>query len=616
MDKKSVLGLILIAIILTIWTFYISVKQVPPPKPTQQPDSTEIVKTTIQKPDTVQTFIPDSIKIANQFGTTFAPFVGGVERVITIENDLVKAQLTSKGATLLKWTLKKFKSWDGYPTQLIWTKGGTLSLSINTRDNLKFDDRNLNYEISASSDYIKLTGNDSIEIIAKLDFGNNKFIAKKLIFYGNKYHFHNEIIFNNVDEYITTRGYNLQWQNGLRYQELNSVDESSEAKAIVSLNGEIEEADATSDEPVSISPSGKLDFVAVKIKYFTAAIIPTPKGSIDGTVYVSGYRQHVENNGIIEKYNLALNIPYRGGLQQRAFDVYIGPIDYSIVNSYGISAVVNFGWRFLVRPIGEFFMLPIFKLIYYVIGNYGISIIIFALLMKILLYPLTISQMRASQRMQLISPELQKIRDKFKDDPQKMNQEIMKLYSEYGINPMGGCLPLLLQLPILYALWAVLRTAIELRQSPFVLWITDLSLPDYILNLPISFFGIKHISGLAVLMGLTLFFQQKLTITDPRQKSMIYIMPILFVFLFSYFPSGLNLYYFAFNLFSIVHQIYLNKFSKKKLTLEDLKRQPKKEGWFQRKLREAQEIAESQGRRIPGRTQQNIQRQRTQKKKK
>ncbi len=616
MDKKSILGLILIAIILTIWTFYISIKQVPPTKPAPKQDTTEIAKTTPPKSDTIQTTVPDSIKVVNQFGVAFAPLVGGIERVITIENDLVKAQISSKGATLLKWTLKKFKSWNGYPTQLIWTQGGTPTLSINTRDNLKIDDRNLNFEVSASSDYIKITGNDSIEIIAKLDFGNNRFIAKKLIFYGNKYHFHQEIIFNNVDEYITTRGYNLQWQNGLRYQELNSVDESNEAKAIVSLNGEIEEADATSDEPVSIAPSGKLDFAAVKIKYFTAAIIPSPKGSIDGTVYVSGYRQHIENNGIIEKYNLSLNIPYRGGVQQRAFDIYIGPIDYSIVNSYGISAVVNFGWRFLVRPIGEFFMLPIFKLIYHLIGNYGISIIIFALLMKFLLYPLTISQMRASQRMQLISPELQKIRDKYKDDPQKMNQEIMKLYSEYGINPMGGCLPLLLQLPILYALWAVLRTAIELRQSPFVLWITDLSLPDYILNLPISFFGIKHISGLAILMGLTLFFQQKLTITDPRQKSMIYIMPILFVFLFSYFPSGLNLYYFAFNLFSIVHQIYLNKFSKKKITLEDLKRQPKKEGWFQRKLREAQEIAESQGKRIPGRTQQNIQRQRTQKKKK
>ena len=606
MDRKSILAIIIITIILTIWTFYISIKVVPPPKPTQNRDTTTLVADTnlknVDVKKEVSSVVPDSLKLVSQFGPTFAPYTGGIEKVITIENDLVQAQITSKGATLLNWTLKKFKSWNGFPTQLIWAKGGTPSLLINSRDNVQIDDRNLNYSFNTENNHIKISGNDSVEIIAKIDFGNNRYIAKRLVFYGNKYHFRKEIIFSNVDEYVTTRGYNLQWQNGLRYQEMNSVDESSEAKAIVSLNGELVEADASSDEPVQISPAGKLDFAAVKIKYFTAAIIPAPKGSFDGTVYVNGYRTHVENNGVIEKYNLALNIPYRGGTQQKSFDIYIGPIDYGIVSKYGISAVVNFGWRFLVRPIGEFFMLPIFKLIYSIIGNYGISIIIFALIMKIILYPLTISQMRSSQRMQLIAPELQKIRDKYKDDPQKMNQEIMKLYSEYGINPMGGCLPLLLQLPILYALWAVLRTAIELRQAPFILWISDLSLPDYILTLPISLLGIKHISGLSVLMGVTLFFQQKLTITDPRQKSMIYIMPILFIFLFSYFPSGLNLYYFTFNLFSILHQIYLNKFSRKKLTLADLKKQPKKEGWFQRKLREAQEIAEAQGRRVPGQT--------------
>lgn len=600
MDKRSIIAILLITLILTIWTFYLSIKVVPPPAPEKSSDTTEqIVKDKFSK-DTTLELIPDSIKIINKYGRSFAPFVGGNERIIIVENDLIKAYISSKGATILKWYLKKFKSWNGFPTQLIWAKGGTPSLLLNTRDNLQIDDRDLNYNFNLTTNEIKLSGSDSVEILATLDFGNGKQLVKRFVFYGNKYHIHKEIIFSNLDEYITPRGYNLQWQNGLRYQELNSVDESAEAQAIVSLNGEIEEINASGNEPVQMAPAGNLDFVACKIKYFTAAFIPRPKGSLDAAVYVTGYRQYVENNGVIEKYNFAINIPYRGGLQKRAFDIYIGPIDYSIVNQYGISAVVNFGWRFLVRPIGEFFMLPIFKFIYSIIGNYGISIIIFALLMKILLHPLTISQMRSAQRMQLLAPEMQKIREKYKDDMQKQQQEIMKLYSEYGINPMGGCLPLLLQLPILYALWAVLRTAIDLRQAPFILWITDLSLPDYIVTFPFSILGIKHISGLAILMGVTLFLQQKLTITDPRQKAMIYIFPLLFVFLFSNFPSGLNLYYFMFNLFSIAHQVYLNKFSKKKLTLEDLKRAPKKESWFQRKLREAQEIAEARGKRIPG----------------
>jgi len=213
---------------------------------------------------------------------------------------------------------------------------------------------------------------------------------------------------------------------------------------------------------------------------------------------------------------------------------------------------------------------------------------------------LSITQMRSAQKMQLLSPEMEKIRTKYKDDQQAQQKEIMKLYSEYGINPASGCLPLLLQMPILFALWAVLRSAIELRQEPFIWWITDLSMPDKILNFGFSFLGISHLSGLAVLMGVTMFIQQKMTITDPRQKAMVYMMPVMFLFLFSNFPSGLNLYYFFFNLLSIAQQVYINKFSKKRLTLEDLKKMPKKEGWLQRKMREAQELAEAQGRTLPG----------------
>ncbi|HOQ49564.1 MAG TPA: membrane protein insertase YidC, partial [Candidatus Kapabacteria bacterium] len=241
-----------------------------------------------------------------------------------------------------------------------------------------------------------------------------------------------------------------------------------------------------------------------------------------------------------------------------------------------------------------------FQFVHKFVPNYGIAILIFSLIIKILLHPLSITQMRSAQKMQLLSPEMEKIRTKYKDDQQAQQKEIMKLYSEYGINPASGCLPLLLQMPILFALWAVLRSAIELRQEPFIWWITDLSMPDKILSFGFSFLGMSHLSGLALLMGATMFIQQKMTITDPRQKAMVYMMPIMFVFLFSNFPSGLNLYYFFFNLLSIAQQIYINKFSKKRLTLEDLKKMPKKEGWLQRKMREAQELAEAQGRSFPG----------------
>ncbi len=271
-----------------------------------------------------------------------------------------------------------------------------------------------------------------------------------------------------------------------------------------------------------------------------------------------------------------------------------------MLSEYGLENLVNLGWKFIIRPIGEFFMLPFFLFIYKLIGNYGISIILFSIVMKIILYPLSIQQMRSAQKMKVIAPEVAKVREKYKDDQKQQQQELMKVYSTYGINPAGGCLPLLLQMPILYALWGVLRTSIELRQADFAFWIHDLSLPDSIITLPFPIFGITSLSGLALLMGITMFIQQKMTLTDPKQKAMVYMMPIMFTLMFSYFPAGLNLYYFVFNLLGILQQLYLNNYSKNKLTLADLKRMPKKESWFTKKMKEAQEIAQSQGKTLPG----------------
>jgi YidC/Oxa1 family membrane protein insertase len=188
-------------------------------------------------------------------------------------------------------------------------------------------------------------------------------------------------------------------------------------------------------------------------------------------------------------------------------------------------------------------------------------IIVFSIIIKIVLHPLTRSSMRSMKKMQALQPLMNEIKEKYKDDPQKMNQQVMNLYKEYGVNPAGGCLPLLLQFPILIALYNVFRATIELRQGSFVWWIKDLSIPDTIFTLPfeIPFFAVRDVSGLALLMGITMFIQQKQTVKDPRQKAMIWMMPIMMTLLFNSFPSGLNLYYFVFNALSIGQQIMINR---------------------------------------------------------
>ena len=155
---------------------------------------------------------------------------------------------------------------------------------------------------------------------------------------------------------------------------------------------------------------------------------------------------------------------------------------------------------------------------------------------------------------------MQELREKYKSDPNTMNLKTMELYRDYGVNPAGGCLPLLLQLPILYTLYSLFTASIELRQSPFVLWITDLSAPDVLIPLPfmLPLLG-NHISGLTIAMGVTMFFQQKQSVTDPNQKAMIWMMPIMMTVMFNFFPAGLNLYYFTFNILSIGQQYYFNQ---------------------------------------------------------
>jgi YidC/Oxa1 family membrane protein insertase len=206
-------------------------------------------------------------------------------------------------------------------------------------------------------------------------------------------------------------------------------------------------------------------------------------------------------------------------------------------------------------------MLPLMSALHYVVPNWGVVIILFSIIIKIVLHPLTRSSMRSMKKMQALQPLMNEIREKYKDEPQKMNQQVLNLYKEYGVNPAGGCLPMLLQLPILIALYNVFRATIELRQANFVWWINDLSIPDKIVTLPfeIPFFGVRDVSGLALLMGITTFIQQKMSVKDPRQKAMVWMMPLLMTLLFNGFPSGLNLYYFVFNILSIGQQMLINR---------------------------------------------------------
>jgi YidC/Oxa1 family membrane protein insertase len=608
MDKKSITGFVLIFAVVVGWMLWQQSTYKPPVKTLKKLDTASISHSV--KADSAKLSIPDSTNLQSiddstravrKFGKSFVALSEGNEQIITVENDLLIAEISTKGASIIRWELKNFKKWDKIPTQLIRGKGGEAFLSFITYDGVKIDSRDLYFTMLDQKKNIRLKGDQKITLEFVIKPEINKSITKRLTFYGNKYSFDADIITANMETIIpTNKGYNLVWENGLSYQEQNSVDEASDAHAAAQLNGDIAELNADKDQPVETKETGIIDYIGIKTKYFGVAIIPDPWQSFDGTADLYGKRKWLKDNGQMEIYSMSLRIPMKNGIDERKFQFYIGPLDYTLTKSYKIQGLVNFGWKYGIRQIGEYFMHPILKFIHNFVSNYGISIIIFSIIMKFLLYPLSIQQMRSARKMQLLAPEMNKIREKYKDDNMKQQQEIMKLNSEYGINPAGGCLPMLAQMPILIALWQLLRSNIDLRQANFFWWINDLSVYDSIISWDYPIIGISHLSGLALLMGIAMFFQQKMTITDPKQKSMMYMMPVMFTFMFSSFPSGLNLYYFMFNILSIGQQVYINKFSKYQPSLAEMKRAPKKEGWLQKKMSEAQKIAESQGRKLPG----------------
>ena len=594
LDKRSIIGFVLISLILTGWILWMSTTQ-------RQVNQTETKKVESKQ-------LPNSAKEAKKNATGTISSANGnaqQEDFIRIETDLIKIMISTKGGSIARWEMKNYTSWHdktypGVPVQMIYRGQREGTISYVNNDGKKVDGKSMHFQFTNDKRSYTLKGNESITITAIHEIAPGSAIVKSFTISGNSYACKTEVELRNMEQYMPQRTYDLNWKGGLKFQEQNSVDESNTSIALTSVNGTIDEFDATEyAQPTSVQSAGEIDYVATRTKYFVAAIIPAKKDP-NGMAFMEGIKEGAPNEGHLEKYSLAYRNRYKGGVQKDAFTLYIGPQIYDTLQAYGLEKTINFGTfygvKWLVAPIGEYVILPTLSFLHTFISNYGIVIILFSFLMKIVLQPFSASQMKSMQKMKAVQPLLQKVQEKYKDDRTALSQETMKIYSEYGINPAGGCLPMIMQMPILISLWSVLSSWMDIRHQHFFGWISDLSAPDVILDLgfKLPLFQVDKLSGLALLMGIAMFIQQKMTVTDPNQKSMVYIMPIMFTFMFSGFPSGLNVYYFVFTILGILQQVWITKFSKNKITLEDLKRAPKKEGWFAQRMRMAQEIAQQQ----------------------
>lgn len=471
------------------------------------------------------------------------------EKTITVETQLYRAVFSSRGALLTGWTLKKYTTGQGDAVQMVADPSqGNLALSFITRDG---DSTATSlYAFSCAADSFIDARSEAKTLRFELDFGQKQKIIKEIEFLPQAYHVQVKISLQNMEQIIADKAYSLSLPSGLNITEKRVSEDMSYAKTIVAAAGEYSKSSKANGQVVK--ETGSIDWIALRTKYFLMALIPQQSKGM----YVQSQGWEIPTPLDIKarwkKFAISVTMPYTKKDYQEAFNLYLGPLDDDILKSYqvGLENTMDFGWKF-IQPISVF-ILWTFKQIHKYISNYGLVLIIFSLLLKIITTPLTNKSTTSMKKMQTLQPMMNELKEKYGNDPQRLNKETMKLYKEQGINPMSGCFPVLIQIPIFIALFNVFRSTIELRQQGFVSWISDLSSPDTIgvvAGIPINV--------LPIVMGVTMILQQKMTVTDPKQKAMVYMMPALMIFMFYSFPSGLNLYYTIFNILTIVQQKYL-----------------------------------------------------------
>ncbi len=408
--------------------------------------------------------------------------------------------------------------------------------------------------ISSGPNTYSINDTDSLTLLFEFIDDSGLKITKEIVFNGSSYEIDHHFYLENPSAFWGD-SFEVRWQGGLSPTERVKLDDITYASATSGQSGETEDINQTGKEDNYKRQvlDGNTDWVSIRNKYFTAAIIAESPGTFAS---LDSHNGDFPNRDVTPVYSASIGFPsYVNSIKTR---LYLGPLDLEQIQKTktNLDDTMNFGFT-LIRPIGKGVLWFLQFLQTSLKVNYGFILIIFALIVRIITGPLTKKSFESSQQMQKIQPLVKKIQKKLKDNPTKMNQEIMSLYKEKGVNPLGGCLPMLLQMPLLWALFVVFRSTIEFRGAPFLFWITDLSQPDIVFNLPFSvpLYG-SHIAVLPVLMGLSIFLTQRMSMAtmDSAQRPIMYIMNGFFILLFNQFPSGLNLYYTVYNILNYFQQ--------------------------------------------------------------
>jgi YidC/Oxa1 family membrane protein insertase len=493
----------------------------------------------------------DSVRIAPPANRTPPPSTAG-EDTIHVTSSLYSYGISRRGARLVEATLPQYRSMApgdrGRPVQILPPASRLLGLTLVLgRDSIPLND----LEFSASAESLVVSGPTSLRLRAS---SNGVGVDLTYTFHPDNYQIG---ISGNVTGVGPNGGLLLVGMGPTLANTEADSNENHRALALVTKHDETERVDFAGlrpGEPKTVS--GPLEWSAVKSKYFVTSILAfdSTGGGISGVTATAA--PPTGRRPTQADVKVSLPLPASGKF---SYTVYAGPMEYDRLSriGHGFNDVNPYGWpgfRTVIRPLAAGVRWLLVWMHEHLHLAYGLVLIFFGILVRTLLWPLNQKAMRANMQLQAVQPLMKEIQEKYKNDPQKVQQEMFKLYKEHGVNPLGGCWPMLLPMPVLFALFFVFQNTIELRGASF-LWLPDLSRPDPLYIIP-------------VVMGLSMFGLSKVgqigMEPNPQAKMMLYIMPVMMTFLFLNFASGLNLYYAVSNLASIPQQWLLARERRKR----------------------------------------------------
>jgi YidC/Oxa1 family membrane protein insertase len=549
MDLYRAFLAIVLSFLILIGYQYFFVKPAPPQQPPVSPQIQQQTSEAAGKPAPPMPASPAAT------GTVQSPVpVDSSARDITVDTPLYTAVIKEQGGGLQSFVLKNYRNAmakDSGPMQLIHGKGPGELPALFSLDN---GEGGLLPTFKADKTAVTLAGNgETAQLTMTAVLADGIRIIRTLTFRGDSY----LVGIDYKVENTTNSPVQVSPALSLFNAPFSHASQSSQflfSGPAAYVNGALVETKAKKLTEGPVVLQGKVSWTGYVDNYFIASAIPTAGNA--QTVTVQGSEQLVRtviSEGI-------QTIPGHE-VKSYAYALYYGPKKLQVLqdSGYELAKAVDYGWfDVLAKP-----MLWLLNFFYQYLGNYGVAIILLTMLIKLAFWPITQKGMKSMKNMQKLQPKVAKLRERYKDDPAKMNQEMMALYKTYRVNPVGGCLPMLIQIPFFFALYRVLMAAIELRHAPFMLWINDLSAPD---RLWIGF-DIPYLHGipiLTLLMGASMYLQQKMTPTtaDPAQARIMQFLPVVFTFMFINFASGLVLYWFVNNLLSILQQYLINRQSK------------------------------------------------------